>query len=277
MNPTQTTEASGKSDVSAPPSNLVLFVCLLGASFVATVAQTPALLFLSDPARVNLFVADESMDPITLVVVMGVANVVLSAVAIAIGLCLEPSVRMGVPLLRSWLAIGGGALRPMFPALLRCLVFSFSVTTVFLACGLVLRSQLPELPDNFVFPPIWQGILMMLGASVREEILFRFFALNLFTWIAMKMLRRQKPTTAIIWVTNVLAAILFASLHVPPVAQVLDLKPIAIGVGIALAAVAGVLLGWVYWRHGLLMAMFTHAVAGILLYLGVRGLMAFTA
>ena len=47
---------------------------------------------------------------------------------------------------------------------------------------------------------------MMLGAAVREEILFRFFAMNLFVWIAMKVLRKQEPTTAIVWSTNVLVA-----------------------------------------------------------------------
>jgi hypothetical protein len=45
----------------------------------------------------------------------------------------------------------------------------------------------------------------------------------------------------------------------------------------AVATVAGVVLGWIYWRHGLLMAMFTHAIAGLLVYLGARGLFAFAS
>jgi hypothetical protein len=253
-----------------------VFAYLLGASFVATVAQTPALLFLADPARPTLF-ADEPADPTRFVVGMGAANIVLSAVAIAVGLRLEPSVQRGVPLLRSWLAIGRDAFRPMLPILLRSSALSIGLAAMVLGCGLAFRSQLPSLPDNFVFPPIWQGILMMLGAAVREEILFRLFALNLFVWIAMKALRKQESTTTMVWSMNVFAAFIFAWMHLLPAGQLLDLNDIATGAAMALATVAGVVLGWVYWQHGLLMAIFTHAIAGVLIYLGARGLIAFAS
>jgi hypothetical protein len=194
-----------------------LFAWLLGASFVATLAQTPALLFLSDPARPAL-IADQRVDPLPLVVAMGAANIVLSSAAIAVGLLLEPSVQIGVPLLRSWLTIGLDAFRPMRPILLRLSALAVGLAAIVLGSGLAFRSQLPSLPDNFVFPPIWQGILMMLGAAVREEILFRFFALNLFVWLAMKTLRKQEPTTTMVWAMNVLAALVSqGSIFFPPV------------------------------------------------------------
>jgi hypothetical protein len=257
----------------ARPSNFVLFACLLGASFVATVAQTPALLFFADPARPTLF-ADEPVDPLPLVVAMGAANIVLSAAAIAVGLLLEPSVHMGVPLLRSWLAGDAGAWAHARTSLQRCSALGFGLAAFLLACAFALRSQLPGLPDNFVFPPVWQGILMMLGAAVREEILFRFFALNLFVWIAMKVLRKQEPTTTMVWATNVFVALVFAWLHLLPAGRLLDLNAAATGAAMALATSAGVVLGWVFWQHGLLMAIFTHAIAGLLVYLGARGLIA---
>jgi hypothetical protein len=208
---------------------------------------------------------------------MGAANIVLSAVAIAVGLLLEPSVQMGVPLLRSWLAGDAGTWAHARTSLQRCSALGFGLAAFLLACAFALRSQLAGLPDNFVFPPVWQGILMMLGASVREEILFRFFALNLFVWIAMKALRKQEPTTTMVWAINVFAALVFAGMHLLPAGQLLDLNDIATGAAMALATAAGVILGWVYWRHGLLMAMFTHAIGGVLIYLGGRGLIAFAS
>jgi membrane protease YdiL (CAAX protease family) len=217
------------------------------------------------------------VDPLPLVVAMGAANIVLSSAAIAVGLLLEPSVQIGVPLLRSWLTIGLDAFRPMRPILLRLSALAVGLAAIVLGSGLAFRSQLPSLPDNFVFPPIWQGILMMLGAAVREEILFRFFALNLFVWLAMKTLRKQEPTTTMVWAMNVLAALVFTGKHLLPAGQLLDLNDTATGAAMALATVAGVVLGWVYWRHGLLMAMFTHAIAGLLVYLGARGLVAFAS
>jgi membrane protease YdiL (CAAX protease family) len=244
----------------------------MGASVVAIAAMSPALLFLLDPARSTLF-ADESTDPVPFVIGFAVANLILSALAIAIGLRLEPSVRMGVPLMRSWLAAEGAVSQPMSAIFVRCSALAFSLAAMVLACGFAFRSQLPGLPDNFVFPPIWQGISMMLGAAVREEILFRFFALNLFVWITMKVLRKQEPTTAIVWATNVLVALVFAWMHLIPAAQLLHLNAIATVMIIVLATSAGILFGWVYWRHGLLMAMFTHAIGSVLVYLGARGLL----
>jgi hypothetical protein len=128
-----------------------------------------------------------------------------------------------------------------------------------------------------VFPPVWQGVLMMLGAAVREEILFRLFALNVLVWIAMKLMRKQDPTAAMVWAANMLVALVFSGMHLVPAAQLLDLNSMAMGGVIGLATVAGIALGWVYWRHGLLMAIFTHALAGVLLYLGARGLIAFAS
>jgi hypothetical protein len=260
---------------SARPTNLVLFVWLLGASIVAIVAQSPALLFLLDPARPTPF-ANDATDPVPIVIGFGVINSVVSAVAIAVGLRLEPSVRMGVPVLRSWLS-ADRTVHPRSTVLIRCTALAFGLATFVLASAIALRSHLPELPDNFVFPRIWQGILMMLGAAIREEILFRFFALNLFTWLAMKICRKQEPTIAIMWTTNVLVAWVFACMHLIPVAPILELNATAMGAAIAVATVAGILLGWVYWRHGLLMGMFTHAIGGVLIYLGGRGLIAFAS
>ena len=116
---------------------------------------------------------------------------------------------------------------------------------------------------------------MLLGAAVREEILFRLFALNFFTWIGMKAFRQRNATPFMIWVVNVLVALLFAWMHLIVAAPLLKLNAIATGGAVAVAGLASAVLGWVYWRRGLLMAIFTHSVAGVLIYLGGRGLIAF--
>jgi hypothetical protein len=211
---------------------------------------------------------------VPLVIALSVAYVIISGVAIAIGLQLEPKVGMGVPLLRSWLAGDQAASRPVSAMLRRCFLLGFGLAAMVLASGLAFRSQLPALPDNFVFPPIWQGVLLMLGAAVREEILFRLFAINLFTWIGMKVFRQQHATPFMFWIVNVLVAFVFAWMHLIPVSALLDLNSMATGGAAALATLAGAILGWVYRRHGLLTAMLTHALGGVLIYLGARSLIA---
>jgi hypothetical protein len=259
--------------ISTRPSNLVLFAWLMAANVIAIVAMLPALLSLLDPTRPTPFTY-ESVDRVPFVIGFIVANILLSAVTIAVGLRLEPTVGMGVPLLRCWLARDERVSGLTARMLIRCLALAFGLAALVLGCGVAFRTQLPALPDNFVFPPIWQGLFMMLGAAVREEVLFRLFALNFFTWVGMKAFRQQRATHSMIWVVNALVALLFAWMHLIPVAALLDLNSIATGGSVALATLASALLGWVYWRHGLLMAIFTHAVGGVLVYLGVRSLIA---
>jgi hypothetical protein len=264
---------ANESHDAARRDNRVIFVWLMGASVAAIAAMLPALFFLLDPARPEpLFGASE--DPVPFVAGFAIANIILSGVAIAVGLRLEPSVRMGVPLLRSWLAGDGTATRQASAMAVFYAGWGCCLAAIALAGAWVFRSQLPGLPENFVFPPVWQGILMMLGAAVREEILFRLFALNLFAWMAMKLFRQQQPTPAIIWTTNLCVALLFAAMHLIPAASLLKLNAIAVGVAIVLATSAGILFGRVYWRHGLLMATWAHAVGGVLVYLGGRSLLA---
>jgi hypothetical protein len=64
-------------------------------------------------------------------------------------------------------------------------------------------------------------------------------------------------------------------MHLILAAALLELHSIATGGAVAVATLASSVLGWVYWRHGLLAAMFTHAVGGVLVYLGARSLIAF--
>jgi hypothetical protein len=93
----------------------------------------------------------------------------------------------------------------------------------------------------------------------------------------MKVLRQPQPTAAIVWPANILVTVAFAGLHLVPAAELLDLNRVATAAAIALATLAGALFGWVYWRHGLIMAIFTHAIAGLLVYLGARGTIAFAS
>jgi hypothetical protein len=253
--------------------NFVVFAWLMGA-VAATAAMCPTLLFLSDPTRPTPF-ANESGDPVQFVIGAFVAIIVLSAVAIAAGLRFEPTVGMGTPLLRRWLVGDEGVSRVMALLLVRCSALAFGLAALVLGSAVAFRNQLPVLPANFVFPPIWQGVLMMLGAAVREEILFRLFALNFVTWIGMKTFRQPNSTPFMFWAVNVLVSSLFAGIHLIPAASLLDLNAIATGGAVAVATLASVLLGWVYWRHGLLMAMYTHAVGGVLVYLGGRSLIYF--
>ena len=106
--------------------------------------------------------------------------------------------------------------------------------TVLLAAGAILLldglasvfSFLPNwLEDTFnIMQSSWAGILLMaIAAPVVEELFFRGA-------IERALLRRYKP-----WVAIVASGLIFGVIHVNPVQVVY-------------ASLAGILLGWLYWR-----------------------------
>jgi hypothetical protein len=58
--------------------------------------------------------------------------------------------------------------------------------------------------------------------------------------------------------------------HLVPVSGVLELTWLAKIIGTGLGSAAGILLGWTYWRHGLIAAIVCHFGAGITLFVCVQ-------
>jgi membrane protease YdiL (CAAX protease family) len=75
-----------------------------------------------------------------------------------------------------------------------------------------------------------------------------------------------KPTGAIFWIANILAAVLFGLGHLPATANILPLTPLVITRAILLNGVGGVIFGWLYWKRGLESAMIAHFSADIVLH-----------
>jgi membrane protease YdiL (CAAX protease family) len=75
-----------------------------------------------------------------------------------------------------------------------------------------------------------------------------------------------KPTSAVFWVANVLAAVLFGLGHLPVTSTIVPLTPIVVARAIVLNGLAGVGFGWLYWRRGLESAMVAHFSADIVLH-----------
>jgi len=112
----------------------------------------------------------------------------------------------------------------------------------------------------FVAQPLATRIAIVSYAGIAEELVFRVVASTLIAWIVYLVTKRQ---TAAIWIGIVVAAVLFGLAHVANLANV----PHPYLRAITLNGIAGIALGWLYWRRGLEWAVLAHLIADATMYL----------
>ena len=75
-----------------------------------------------------------------------------------------------------------------------------------------------------------------------------------------------KPTVAVFWVANVLAAILFGLGHLPATAAMVPLTSLVVVRAVVLNGIIGVAAGYLYFTRGLESAMVCHFSADLILH-----------
>ena len=114
----------------------------------------------------------------------------------------------------------------------------------------------------------WQGILASFYGGIVEEILLRLFTLNLIVWLLMLLLgrERRKPGQFEIWTAIIISSVVFALGHLATGSAVTEMS-LLFGVRIILLnSIAGVTLGYLFVRRGLLTAMTAHFTADIVIH-----------
>ena len=96
--------------------------------------------------------------------------------------------------------------------------------------------------------------------AVIEEVMLRLFAMSLIAFILHKLFgkKNDKPATAILMASNVIAAILFAAGHLPATFILLGSFPLIIFRCFLLNGGIGLLFGYLYHKYGLRYAMIAH-------------------
>jgi membrane protease YdiL (CAAX protease family) len=247
--------------------NLKVLVLLVLAVLASTCMMLPAVMKqLNSP----LFLSDPEFDSQSAVSIFVVITLVSGLAAVFVGNSLQRRVGLGTPLLNAWCSGQRDTARTLAHQLPNVLVFGVSIGAMIFVIGYANRSALPQLPVGLVIPPIWQGVLMMIGAAIREEILFRFGFQNLFVWLFWKLTRQSKPDGLVVWSAIVVTSVGFSLLHLVPLSGVLELTGWAKIIGTGLGSAVGLLLGWTYWRRGLVAAIVCHMGAGITLFVCVQ-------
>lgn len=204
----------------------------------------------------------------------GQGAIFLGLVTLA-GLFFAKRAGLGAPILEAWL--DGRDIRTklgsrLLPGVVVGIVGSLAVigleTLVFQPA---IRNQSPVSAAALSLwnqPAAWKGLLASFYGGIDEEIELRLFALSLFAWLGRYVSRKTDgtPTSTVLWLANVIAALLFGLGHLPIISTMAHLTPIIVLRTVALNGLLGIAFGYLYWTRGLEAAMVSHFCADLSLH-----------
>jgi membrane protease YdiL (CAAX protease family) len=253
--------------------NWKVFFILWIAGILGTMAVLPYVLELQSSVLNNV----QLPLPLPAVIALQlVQNAILLAILIFGGMFFASRVGLGAPILDS--ATRGEAVAGKVRAILPLSIILGILGTLILL-GLEIfffqPAMLKELGDaaNILNlqtsqPAAWKGFLASFYGGIAEEIQLRLFVMSFFVWLGRFLSKtiKGKPTNGVIWIANILAAILFGLGHLPTMALLVPMTPLVIARTVILNGLLGIVFGWLYWKRGLEAAMVSHFSADIVLH-----------
>ncbi len=105
----------------------------------------------------------------------------------------------------------------------------------------------------------WRSIgVIILGAPIREEIVFRLLLVSVMGWLLGEFWKRD-ASNRVMWTTVVVSGLLFGLLHVMGGQSVAWWRPIYAQVFLDARTYVGMVLAWVYWKRGIEASIVAHA------------------
>jgi len=257
------------------PFNWRLFFILLAAAALGLVAVVPYSLALQSSTALA-DVAQQAGMPLWLLIAIQLApQAILFGVVIWVGLSLARSVGLGLPLLEDLLRGSNisAALRRILPisvilgVILGLLIIALD-SYVFQPALLAQIGESALAGDSAIRVAPWKGLLASFYGGINEEILLRLFLMSLLVWLGRFVHKKAdgSPSLAVLWIANILAAVIFGLGHLPATAAMVALTPLVVIRAIVLNGIGGVGFGYLYMKHGLEAAMISHFTADIVLH-----------
>ena len=253
--------------------NWKIFFILLAASIVGVVAVVPYSLAVQGSQLSELTLPIPTW---LLIFLQILQNAVMFAVFILIGLLAANRVGLGLPILEANLQgkpVGKKIKAFLLPSILLGIIGSALVilldVMVFNPLLMVeLGDKAAELNQDALQPAAWKGLLASLYGGINEEILLRLGLMSILVWFGrfFSKTAESHPTLIVLWISNLLAAILFGLGHLPATAALFPLTPLVILRAITLNGLIGIAFGYLYFKHGLEAAMLSHFTADIVLH-----------
>ncbi len=255
------------------PFNWKIFWILSIAAAFGLVAILPYTLALQAK---TLATAKLPMPLPLLVTIQVTPQIVAFALVVAIGLFFANRTGLGLPILEARLRGEpvGDKLRAILP-----ISIVLGVLAGFLIIGLdvvvfqpALKAELADRASALVSaaanPGALRGFLASFYGGIDEEILLRLGVMSFLAWLGRFLSKTAdgKPTTAVFWTANVLAAVLFGLGHLPTTAALIPITPLVVLRAVVLNGLGGIAFGYLYFTRGLESAMISHFSADLVLH-----------
>jgi len=247
-------------EVIAAAFDWKLFVVLLTASLVGTLALLPFSWTLLK--QIQPQVVPESLLPLVMAISV-VVELFISAAAIGVGLGTGPRVNLGKLFVRDESTGQPSAARRFWKTIGEPLALGLTLGAIVGALAWNLDSPVAGREHKLTLPTPWEGLLASIGAGIREEIWLRLGFMTFLVWLGavlVRLLSRRKgePPATVVWIANFLAALLFAAIHLPQAQALLGLSSGTVLMIFYGNGLPGLVFGWLYWRRGLVAAMWAH-------------------
>ncbi len=257
------------------PINWKIFFILLAAAIFGLIAIIPYSLALQ-AASTRPPVPPPMPLPVLAAIQISL-QALMFAVAIAIGLFFANRTGLGLPIMEARLEgqSVGAKMRAILPIsiilglLASFLIIALDVYVFQPALKAQLGTQIPVLSGaRSATPAAWKGFLASFYGGFDEEILLRLCIMSFLAWLGHFVGKTAdgRPTVAVLWVANILAAILFGLGHLPATAALMPLTPLVILRAVVLNGLAGIAFGYLYFTRGLESAMVSHFTGDLILH-----------
>lgn len=261
--------------MSRSPFNWRLFLVLLTGAAIGLVAILPYVLALQGLEAASAAAAQANMPLSALLAIQIASQLIVFGIAIWVGLSFAKSVGLGAPILEKWLSGNnvGKEVRGILPlsvalGVILALVLIALEVLVFQPALLTQMGPNALAGSSAVKPEAWKGFLASFYGGINEEILLRLCVMSFLVWLGRFVSKTAdgKPTVAVLWIANILAAVLFGLGHLPATAALVALTPLVVTRALILNGLIGVGFGYLYSKRGLESAMISHFSADIVLH-----------
>jgi len=232
-------------------------------AFVLPLAALVALTVLTQLASVA-YTAASAFDQVWLR--STVALLLLTTPLAALGLRLGRRIGLGTPVLSALLAGRKGSLRQLAGTAARAAAWGLSVGALLWALRIVTEPYLPPDLPELGHRGALGGLLVALAAAVGEEVWLRLGFMTIVAWLVIRVRAGSRLTAPIAWLAITVAAAAFGAIHLPQLAAAGAATGIGVAATLAGNMLVGVLCGWLFWRHGLLAAIFAHFFVDLVLH-----------
>ena len=260
--------------MTVKPFNWKIFFILLAAATFGLIAIIPYSLALQAGAPKP---AQLPMPLPLLAAIQIIVQMAMFGIAIAIGLFFANRIGLGTPILESRLK--GESIADKIRTILPISVILGIVASLLIialdafvfqpALKVELGNKASILAStSAATPAAWKGFLASFYGGIDEEILLRLCLMTFLAWLGhfISKTAEGKPTVAILWIANILAAILFGLGHLPATSLLLPLTPLVILRAVVLNGLAGIAFGYLYFTRGLESAMLSHFSGDLILH-----------